>query len=57
MTSRRKPVRKPPWCGGCDERTRLAGDPPYRCPICHPLAVGAMALAWRAANPPPEGPP
>jgi hypothetical protein len=30
---------KPPWCGECDERTRLLGDdPPRRCPACHPLA-------------------
>lgn len=29
---------KPPWCGHCDERTRLAGDPPERCPKCHPLS-------------------
>ena len=28
---------KPPWCGLCDESTRLAGDPPSRCPNCHPL--------------------
>lgn len=35
------PVRssRPPWCGECDEHTRMAGDPdrPYRCPNCHPL--------------------
>ncbi len=29
---------KPPWCGFCDERTRLYGDPPHRCATCHPLA-------------------
>jgi hypothetical protein len=29
---------KPPWCGECDERTRQTGDPPRRCPECHPLA-------------------
>jgi hypothetical protein len=29
----------PPWCGECDERTRLLGDDsPRRCPACHPLA-------------------
>lgn len=29
---------KPPWCGGCDEATRLTpGDSPRRCPNCHPL--------------------
>jgi hypothetical protein len=54
--TRRKAVPRPRWCGGCDERTRLAGDPPYRCPVCHPLAAGPLAAAWRAANPP-EGTP
>ena len=29
---------KPPWCGECDETTRQTGDPPARCPVCHPLA-------------------
>lgn len=29
---------RPPWCSECDERTRLIGDPPGRCPECHPLA-------------------
>lgn len=28
---------KPPWCGSCDEITRQTGDPPRRCPDCHPL--------------------
>lgn len=30
---------RPPWCGQCDERTRMAGHPdhPRRCPTCHPL--------------------
>lgn len=33
------PHARPPWCGECDERTRIAGDPdaPRRCPECHPL--------------------
>jgi hypothetical protein len=38
-----KPPR-PPWCGGCDERTRLDEDDqgrPRRCPACHPLAEAA----------------
>src|SRR5205085_7513691 len=40
--------RKPPWCGECDERTRLRDVPNpegsldhptlTRCPSCHPLA-------------------
>lgn len=30
---------KPPWCGKCDEQTRLMDDDsPRRCPNCHPLA-------------------
>lgn len=28
---------RPEWCRECDERTRLTGDPPHRCPNCHPL--------------------
>jgi len=28
---------KPPWCGICDQATRLTGEPPRRCPACHPL--------------------
>lgn len=28
---------RPPWCGICDERTRLMGtDVAHRCPVCHP---------------------
>jgi hypothetical protein len=32
---------KPPWCGECDERTRLIelADGPARCIRCHPLSV------------------
>jgi hypothetical protein len=36
---------KPPWCGECDERTRLTPDTPdaapMRCAACHPLAKEA----------------
>jgi hypothetical protein len=32
-------MQKPPWCGTCDEDTRLTGDPPARCANCHPLVV------------------
>jgi hypothetical protein len=33
---------KPPWCGKCDEATRLLGDDePRRCPDCHPLTAQA----------------
>ncbi len=29
---------RPPWCGICDEHTRLMGiDEMHRCPVCHPL--------------------
>ena len=31
---------KPPWCGVCDQRTRLSLDgdgKAQRCPVCHPL--------------------
>lgn len=29
---------RPPWCGKCDQKTRLLGDinRPHRCPECHP---------------------
>jgi len=33
---------RPPWCGECDEQTRLVGmhgDQPTRCIRCHPLSV------------------
>lgn len=32
---------RPPWCGSCDERTRLVdhGAVLARCPACHPLEV------------------
>ena len=30
---------RPPWCGECHQATRLIGDPPKRCPKCHPLSV------------------
>lgn len=35
---------RPAWCGECDSHTRQrenAQGLPYRCPKCHPLAVGA----------------
>jgi hypothetical protein len=39
---------RPPWCGECDEHTRLrenaAGDP-VRCPDCHPRCVAAPPAA------------
>jgi hypothetical protein len=35
---------KPPWCGKCsNETTRQIGDPPKRCPDCHPLAAKETA--------------
>jgi hypothetical protein len=45
-----RPVAKPPWCGECDQQTRLVdrdGDHPARCIRCHPLSV-------RPADPAPE---
>jgi hypothetical protein len=36
------PPPKPPWCGHCDEATRLLGeDNPGRCPACHPFRESA----------------
>lgn len=34
--------KKPPWCGTCDQRTRLLeeGTLTRRCPDCHPYEVG-----------------
>lgn len=36
-------VLRPPWCGTCDERTRLIEDEDQsrRCPDCHPLAIAS----------------
>ena len=36
---------KPPWCGSCDERTRLVdlGDKMRRCGTCHPLKGRMLA--------------
>jgi len=41
---------RPPWCGNCDQATRQTGDPPYRCPLCHPLSDNAEARVWRTAH-------
>lgn len=48
----RSATPKPPWCGQCDERTRHLGDPPQRCPHCHPLAEtnGAAPARGRHAK-------
>lgn len=40
---RRLTVAKPAWCGRCDEHTRQVGDPPARCPDCHPLEAAGGA--------------
>lgn len=41
--SNRDKSQRPPWCGECEERTRMREHPdsglPYRCPTCHPLAA------------------
>jgi hypothetical protein len=43
---------KPPWCGECDEATRLLGDDvPQRCPKCHPLADQAGVALWTPPSP------
>ena len=38
---------RPPWCGACDERTRMLGrydgETPSRCPRCHPLMVDSTS--------------
>lgn len=39
----RKP--RPEWCGKCHDATRLIGDPPSRCPDCHPSSVRARGEA------------
>lgn len=40
---------RPPWCGECDETTRMREKPdtgqPYRCPDCHPRCVAAPPAA------------
>ena len=47
---------KPPWCEQCDERTRQIGDPPRRCPKCHPLATDASVIEITDYRPAHEGP-
>jgi len=40
----RKPAARPPWCGTCDERTRLTeldDGRMARCSQCHPISAGA----------------
>lgn len=47
----RRPNARPPWCGACDEHTRLVELPGddrdgvrvTRCPTCHPTHGGAAA--------------
>ena len=41
-----QPPSRPPWCGQCDERTRLLGfdgDAPRPCPLCKPSMVARRA--------------
>jgi hypothetical protein len=44
-----------PWCGACDESTRMLGrygdDVPSRCPRCHPLATGSGGTAAEGRTP------
>ena len=46
-------VRRPPWCGQCDERTRRCEDAQGadagRCSVCHPLADAALAAGTAGA--------
>ncbi len=38
----RAPTTKPPWCGQCEEHSRMINpDAPQRCLVCHPLAMAA----------------
>jgi hypothetical protein len=54
-----RPAR-PPWCGECDERTRMLGfdgDAPRSCPRCKPRparSIAAPAEAALLANPAPH---
>jgi hypothetical protein len=35
-------AKRPPWCGVCDERTRMIGeDNPHHCPNCHPMTAAS----------------
>ena len=47
-------VVRPPWCGACDERTRMLGqydgNTPSRCPRCHPLATGTGLMQRRSCT-------
>lgn len=41
------PKPRPPWCGSCDESTRLVelpGGTVARCATCHPLATRITLL-------------
>jgi hypothetical protein len=51
------PPQRPPWCGQCDERTRLTGEPPGRCLACHPLAPEADVIEMNGYRPAQEGAP
>src|SRR5690606_26987218 len=46
---------RPPWCGHCDERTRLRESDHdhrlYRCPDCHPrMAIAAGSCRIRSVG-------
>jgi hypothetical protein len=51
-------ARRPPWCGECDEATRMLdyhGDAPRPCPRCKSSAKQAIVLhAERRTTAPPE---
>ena len=57
---RQRPAR-PPWCGQCDEITRMLGfygDAPRRCPRCKPWVAASRAVRRDngplSRRPPPE---
>jgi hypothetical protein len=51
MARRAAVTTRPPWCGRCDEQTRMTGDDaPRRCLACHPLAPVPAATSALAAH-------
>ena len=47
MTYRAAATTRPPWCGRCDQQTRMLGeDHPARCPRCHPLTAAQRIATW-----------
>jgi hypothetical protein len=47
-----RPAR-PPWCGECDQATRMLGfdgDAPRPCPRCKPAAINSRASPLRLSS-------